>query len=225
VTTVLVATYAFVYYQFGVGNAALYSRSILYLSLLLLLVAGLATASVRRWLATLLSPRWAGGASFAAAGLVLVAVMLPSLALNLQSRYDEQYYRRIGDTEYDDFVWVRDNLCSGYERALTDPQFGRAFAAITGRYAYAAIPATAAPVRPVQVDEAKLVLRDGVPDADWLREHDVSIVYSTRGVENPELVKVHDRVYVLPESEVCAAERMHVTAQNRLVRAAPGPLR
>jgi len=214
VIAVLVASYAFLHYEFGVGNAALYSRSILYLSLLLLLIAGLATSRVRRWLATLLSPRWAGGASFAAAGLVLVAFMLPSLGLNLESRYDEQYYRRINDTEYEDFVWVRDNLCSGYERALMDPQFGRAFAAISGRYAYAAIPTTAAPVRPPKVDEAKLVLRDGVPDADWLREHGVSIVYSTRRVENSELVQVHSRVYVLPESEVCAAERMQVTAKN-----------
>ncbi len=219
VTTVLVASYTFLHYEFGVGNAALYSRSILYLSLLVLLIAGLATSGVRRWLATLLSPRWAGGASFAAAGLVLVAIMLPSLGLNLQSRYEEDYYRRIGDTEYEDFVWVRDNLCSGYERALTDPRFGRAFAAITGRHAYAAIPATAAPVRPPEVEEAKLVLRDGVPDADWLRERGVSIVYSTRRVENSELVQVHDRVYVLPGNEVCAAERMHVTAKSRPVRA------
>jgi hypothetical protein len=224
VITVLVASYAFLHYEFGVGNAALYSRSILYLSLLLLLIAGLATSRVRGWLATLLSPRWAGGASFAAAGLVLGAFMLPSLGLSLESRYDEQYYRRINDTEYEDFVWMRDNLCSGYERALMDPQFGRAFAAISGRYAYAAIPTTAAPVRPTQVDEAKLVLRDGVPDADWLREHGVSIVYSTRRVENPELVQVHDRVYVLPESEVCAAERMQVTAESGPVGASLSPL-
>jgi len=225
VIAVLVATYAFLHYQFGVGNAALYSRSILYLSLLLLLIAGLATSGVRRRLAKLLSPRWAGGASFAAAGLVFVAVMLPSLGLSLESRYEEQYYHRIGDTQYEDFVWMRDHLCTGYERALTEPQFGRAFAAITGRYAYAAVPTTAAPVRPAEVEEAKLVLRDGVPDADWLREHGVSIVYTTRRVENPELVQVHDRVYVLPEAEVCAAERMHVAAESGPVRASLEPLR
>jgi hypothetical protein len=218
VTTVLVASYTFLHYEFGVGNAALYSRGILYLSLLVLLIAALATSGVRRWLATLLSPGWAGGASFAAAGLVVGAIMLPSLGLNLQSRYEEDYYRRIGDTEYEDFVWVRDNLCSGYERALTDPQFGRAFAAITGRYAYAAIPTTAAPVRPPKVDEAKLVLRDGVPDADWLREHGVSIVYSMRPVENSELVQVHRRVYVLPEAEVCRPGGIQVAAES-----APAP--
>ncbi len=224
VTTVLVAAYAFLHYQFGVGNAALYSRSILYLSLLLLLIAGLATSDVRRWLAKVLSLRWAGGASFAAAGLVLVAVMLPSLGLSLESRYEEQYYHRIGDTQYEDFVWMRDHLCTGYERALTEPQFGRAFAAITGRHVYAAIPTTAAPVRPAEVDEAKLVLRDGVPDADWLRERGVSIVYTTRRVENPELVRVHDRVYVLPETEVCAAGTMHVAAKSEPVRASLDPL-
>jgi hypothetical protein len=224
VTTVIVAAYAFLHYQFGLGNAALYSRSILYLSLLLLLIAGLATAGVRRWLAKLLSPRWAGGASFAAAGLVLVAVVLPSLGLSLERRYEEQYYHRIGDTQYEDFVWMRDHLCTGYERALTDPQFGRAFAAITGRHAYAAIATTAAPVRPAEVDEAKEVLRDGVPDADWLRERGLSIVYTTRRLENPELVKVHDRVYVLPEAEVCAAETMQVAAESEPARADLDPL-
>jgi hypothetical protein len=203
VTTVLVSAYAFLHYEFGVGNAALYSRSILYLSLLLLLIAGLATAWVRRWLATLLSPRWVGAASLAAGGLVLATLMLPSLALNIEARYDETFYHRIGKTQYDDFVWISDNLCSGYGRALTDPKFGRPFAAISGRYAYAAIPATAAPVRPQRLDDARLVLREGVPDADWLRERGVSIVYSTGRVESPELVKVHDRVYVLPEAEVC----------------------
>jgi hypothetical protein len=220
VTTVLVATYAFLHYQFAVGNAALYSRSILYLSLLLLLIAGLATSQVRRWLGALLSPRWAGAASFAAAGLVLVAIMLPSLGLSLESRYDERYYRRIQDTQYEDFVWIHNHLCTGYERALTEPRFGRAFAAITGRYAYAAIPATAAPVSPPRLDEAKLVLQDGVPDADWLRERGLSIVYSTRGVENSELVQVHDRVYVLPETEVCTVERRPVAVRPRLSRPA-----
>jgi hypothetical protein len=218
VIAVLVAAYAFFYYEFGVGNAALYSRSILYLSLLLLLIAGLATSRIRRWLSGLLSPRWAGGASFAAAGLVLVGVMLPSAALNLESRYDEQYYHRIDDTQYEDFVWVRDNLCSGYERALMDPKFGRAFAAITGRYAYAAIPATAAPVRPVEVEEAKLVLQEGVPDANWLRVHGVSMVYSMKRLDNPELVQVHDRVYVLPEAEVCKPGGMQVAAESAPAR-------
>jgi hypothetical protein len=145
-------------------------------------------------------------ASFAAAGLVLGAVVLPSLALNVDARYDETFYHRIGETQYDDFVWIRDNLCSGYGRALTDPKFGRPFAAISGRYAYAAI-ATAAPVRPPRLDEARLVLEEDVPDADWLREHGVSIVYKTGDVESPELVKVHERVYVLPDSEVCAPTR------------------
>jgi hypothetical protein len=203
-TTVFVATYAYLHYQFGVGNAALYSRSVVYLSLLVLLIAGLATAGMRRWLTGLLSPRWASGASFAATGLVLAAVTLPSLALNVDARYDETFYHRIGETQYNDFVWMRDNLCLGYGRVLADPKFGRPFAAISGRYAYAAIPATAAPVRPQRLDEARLALKEGVPDADWLRERGVSIVYATGRIESPELVQVHDRVYVLPDAEVCA---------------------
>jgi hypothetical protein len=216
VITVLVAAYAFLHYESGVGNAAFYSRCVVYLSLLLLLIAGLATAWMRKWLAGLLTPRWADRASFAAAGLVLATVVLPSLALNVEARYDETFYHRIGQTQYDDFVWIRDNLCPGYGRALTDPKFGRPFAAISGRYAYAAIPATTAPVRPQRLDEARLVLKEGVPDADWLREHGVSIVYTTGRVESPELVQVHDRVYVLPNAEVCAPSEFTASVRSIL---------
>jgi hypothetical protein len=173
-TTVLVSAYAFLHYQFGLGNAALYSRSILYVSLLLLLIAALAAwVRTRRHCSSL----WIVGA----AGLA--TAMLPSVALNVDARYEESFYHRIGETQYDDFAWIRDNLCPGYGRALADPKFGRPFAAVSGRYAYAAIPATAAPVRPQRLDDAREALKEGVPDADWLRERGVSIVYTTGRVE------------------------------------------
>ena len=216
VATVLLATFVFVYYWFGVGSGVLYSRGVLYLSILLLLIAGVATSRIRTWIATWLSPRLAGGGALIAAGLVIGGLLAPSVALGLQSRYEEDYYRRINGEQYEGFTWVRDNLCAGYERALIDPTFGRAFAAITGRHVYAAIPLTVQPVRPPAVDEARETLRDGVPDAAWLRERGLSMVYSTRPVSNPELVQVRDRVYVLPSAEACTAEMMDVVAK-------PGP--
>ncbi len=139
-----------------------------------------------------------------AAGLVLVVLVLPSLGLGLQSRYEERYYRRIHETEYEDFVWMRENLCPEYERALMIPRFGRAFAAITGKYVYAPIPATSGLVKEPRVEEATQVLQDGGPDATWLRERGLSVVYSLKALEDPGLVAVHDRVYVLPPDEVCA---------------------
>jgi hypothetical protein len=212
VATLLATLFVFLYYCFRVGNWVLYSRGILYLSTLVLLIAGLATSRIRGWLAKALSFRWAGGAAFVATGLVAVGLLLPSVGLALQSRYDEDYYRRIGDSQYEDFVWIGDNLCQGYQRALLDPKFGTPFAAITGRHVYATIPLTAYPVRPPAVDEARQVLREGVPDAAWLREHGLSIVYSTRPLSNSELVQVHDRVYVLPSAEVCTGETGQVAA-------------
>ena len=212
VATLLAVLFVFLYYWFGVGSWVLYSRGILYLSILLLLIAGLAASRIRTWLAKALSPRWAGGAAFIATGLVVVGLLLPSLGLALQSRYDEDYYHRIDDNQYKDFVWIGDNLCRGYERALLDPKFGTPFAAITGRQVYATIPLTAYPVRPPAVDEARQVLREGVPDTAWLREHGVSIVYSTRPLSNEELVQVRDGVYVLPPAEVCTGETGHVAA-------------
>jgi hypothetical protein len=108
---------------------------------------------------------------------------------------------------------MRDHLCPGYERALTLPRFGRAFAAITGKYAYAPIPATSAPVQSPRVQEATQVLQEGLQDAVWLRERGMSIVYSQRPLQNPELVPVHDRVYVLPADEVCGADGREESVQ------------
>ena len=216
--TLLVTLFVFLYYCFGIGSWVLYSRGILYLSILVLLIAGLATARIRTWLTASLRPRWAGGAAFIATGLVAVSLLLPSVGLALRSQYDEDYYHRIDGNQYEDFVWVGDNLCRGYERALLDPKFGTPFAAITGRQVYATIPLTVYPVRPPAVDEARQVLRDGVPDAAWLREHGLSIVYSTRPLSNAELVQVHDRVYVLPAAEVCKGGTGNVAATLESLR-------
>jgi hypothetical protein len=205
VATALLAIFVFLYYSFRVGPEVMYSRSVLYLSMLVLLVAGLAASRIRGWFTAFLSPRWAGGASFIAAGLAIVFLLLPSLGLSLQSRYQEDYYHVINDKQYQDFVWIRDNLCPGYERALVLPKLGRPFAAITGKHAYVALPLTVLPVRSPLVEEANQVLQEGVPDAAWLRERGVSIVYSERPASNPELVRLRERVYVLPPGEICAA--------------------
>ena len=206
VITVLVGLYTFLHYEYGVGNAAIYSRFVLYLSMLVLLIAALATSRMRSWLATTFDRAGVRWAPLAAAVLVLPAFVVPSLALGLQSRYEERYYRRIHETEYEDFVWIRDNLCPGYQRALTLPRFGRAFAAITGRYAYAVVPSTAAPVTEPRVQEATRALQDDLADTAWLDERDVSIVYSQRPLQDPDLIAVRERVYVLPPDEVCAGD-------------------
>jgi hypothetical protein len=65
---------------------------------------------------------------------------------------------------------------------------------------------TVLPVRSPLVEEANQVLQEGVPDAAWLRERGVSIVYSERPTPNPELVRLRERVYVLPPGEICTAE-------------------
>ena len=205
VATTLVAIFVFLYYSYRVGPEIMYSRSVVYLSMLVLLVAGLAASRIRGWFTAFLSRSRVGGASFIAAGLVIVFLLLPSLGLSLESRYQEDYYHVVNDKQYQDFVWIRDNLCLGYDRALVLPKLGRPFAAITGKYAYVALPLTVLPVRSPLVEEANQVLHEGVPDAAWLRERGVSIVYSERPASNPELVQVHDRVYVLPTGEVCAA--------------------
>lgn len=215
VETAVVAAVVFTYYVYGVGWEVIYSRGLLFLILLVLLLAGLATWRIRRWLAALLRPRWPRGASIAAAVAVVVALMAPSLWLALGSRHGERYYRVVDASEYQDFLWIRDNLClEGF--ALVDPTLGRAFAAVTGRQVYAALPLSPAPVRWPEVEEVRRILQEGVVDADWLRERGVSLVYMERPARSPELVQLRERVYVLPPVEVCGPERPQAVSSGAL---------
>jgi hypothetical protein len=202
--TVLVATAVFLFHAYRIGPEVMYSRGILYLSLLMLLIAGLATGRLRRWLAKGLRPVWPDGAPFAAAGLIAIALLLPSLWLSVQSRYEEDYNQAVDQGEYQDFVWIRENLCLD-GLTLINPTLGRPFAAVTGKQVYAPLRLSVAPVIWPEVEEARRVLQDGVPDASWLRERGVSIVYSETPVRSPDLVQVRERVYVLPPAEVCPA--------------------
>jgi hypothetical protein len=200
-----VALFVAFYYATRMGPEVIYSRGVVWLSLVMLLVAALGTYHLRRFIALRIGRSWGAGAPAFAAALVALAVLVPSAAFNLENRHEEVYYHLLNEERYEDFVWIRDNVCSKGELALVQPHLGRPFAAITGTRVYAPLPLAVSTVPPADVTEAKRVLQAGVPDGRWLRDRGVGIVYNERRTESPDLLEVHDDVYVLALGSGCAS--------------------
>ena len=70
-----------------------------------------------------------------------------------------------------------------------------AFVAVTGKYVYTRIEATAT----AKDEEATNFLEGGCADTAFLNENGISIVYNRGSCSNPDLVEVRKNVYLLRE--------------------------
>jgi hypothetical protein len=182
-------------YSLHYGIAMMYFRGLQYMMLMLGIVAGAGLVWVRRiklparlstWLRTPLLNRHIGNI------LCVTAVGL-TLAIAIPARQSIPYYRMIDSEDYAAFLWIKDNVSSEYDRAILDPWKGTAFTAITGKYIYVRI-------GEYPTDEALKAynfLDSGAKDTDFLRQQGISIVYSRSPVDNPDLIKVRENVYLL----------------------------
>ena len=108
-------------------------------------------------------------------------------------RQDTPYYHMIDEEDYEAFVWIKDNVGKGYSIAILYPWKATAFTAITGKNIYSRIHNY-----PTERDKkAKAFLDDGCTDTNFLRKNGVSIVYSQKECDNPDLVEVRENVYLL----------------------------
>jgi len=123
-------------------------------------------------------------------GLILVGV---TLAIAIPDHQNTPYYHMIDKQDYDAFVWIRDNVHGSYQKAILDPWKATAFTAITGKKVFTRIHAF-----PVSRDnEAYKFLENGSRDSAFLKENDISIVYSRLPCYNPDLIELRENVYLL----------------------------
>ena len=122
--------------------------------------------------------------------LALVAI---TLVVCLPVRHDIPYYHMIDDADYNDYVWIRDNIGDEYKKAILDPWKGTPFTAITGKNIYTRIHSF-----PLPMDiEAREFIEDGCTDTAFLRENEISIVHTRKSCDNPDLTPVRKDVYLL----------------------------
>lgn len=197
------------FFTFHYGVPIMYERGLMYMMLMISIVAGAGLAGVKNlrlptrvntWLRVPLITRNVG--RFLC--LVLVVIIL---IISIPDRLDTPYYHMIDSEDYQAFVWIKDNINEGYDKAILDPWKATAFTAITGKQVFTRIHAY-----PIAKDnKAYDFLSSGSTDTIFLRGNRISIIY-TRVYEggpkgnveyssdNPDLVAVAKNVYLLKET-------------------------
>jgi len=183
------------YYTFHYGETILYGRGILYMMLVLGVIAGYGLMRVRTLsLPENLVARLKPAFLTRRAGVILCLVLIGlTLATSIPLRHNIPYYYMIDEADYEAFLWIRDNVGDEYEKAILDPWKATPFTAVTVKQVYTKIH-----MGPTDVDfQVYGFLEDGCTDTSFLRENDISIVYTTLECTNPDLVEVRENVYLL----------------------------
>ena len=108
----------------------------------------------------------------------------------------------IDETDYEAFVWIKNNIDTGHQKAVLDPWKATAFTAITEKYVYTRIHTSPQPID----NQAYEFLRGGCNDTSFLLENEISIVYTRINnvvftPDNPDLVEIRENVYLInPEA-------------------------
>ena len=116
----------------------------------------------------------------------------------IPERQNTPYYYMIDQTDYEAFIWIRDNVDSSYQIAILDPWKATAFTALTEKYVYTRIH-----VNPTSKDQQAFeFLEGGSNDTDFLLENGISIVYTRvydgeYTPDNPDLVEIRKNVFLL----------------------------
>ena len=123
----------------------------------------------------------------------IAVILIVSTSLHIQA----DYYHIVSNEEYDDFVWISENLNGTYGKAILDPWKAISFRAITGKSVYYSVPQGPSYGHETKMRQAVDFLDNDCADTSFLIRNNITIVYTNGPCSNPELVKVHERVYVL----------------------------
>ncbi|MFO8101145.1 MAG: hypothetical protein R6U37_03110 [Dehalococcoidia bacterium] len=181
--------------QFDYGMGILYLRGLMYTMLVMAIIGGCGLAALKGFrLPAFLTGRIKPAFLARNAGNVLcLAVIAATFTLAIPDRQDEDFYHKIDDDDYQAFVWVEKNLGKQFAKAIVDPSQAVAFIAITGKEVYSKIGVT----NDAHARKAHRFLSSGCTDTEFLKKNGISIVYTWRKCENPDLTERWEDVYVL----------------------------
>jgi hypothetical protein len=183
------------FFTFHYGVPIMYERGLTYMMLMVGIMAGAGLMAVKSLrLPDWLTPKTGGRIMIRFLGwffcLVLVGI---TLFIAIPDRQNIPCYHMINDEEYQVFVWIKDNVGEEYGKAILDPWKATPFVAITGKKVYTRIHAYPTP----SDEEASKFLSQGCSDTAFLKENDISIIYTTGKCHNSDLTKVRENVYLL----------------------------
>jgi hypothetical protein len=186
-----------IFYTLHYGQLFVYERGLMIAMLVMSIIAGAGLA----WVKNLKVPAGIGvrlkmPLFMRNVGYFLCVILVGlTLYIAIPARQNIPYYHMINDDDYQAFVWIKDNIDEGYQKAVLEPIKGVAFTAITGKYAYARTYGTPTP----NSGQATKFLEEGCADTAFLRENGITIIYTTGECNNPDLREVRDDIYILEE--------------------------
>ena len=172
-----------------------YDRSFMYLFLLAGIIAGFALKRLRLWLFGFLA-RFTRKA-FLLSLLVALTLVIAAGSLSVRSRLEVPYYHLITESQYDDCLWIRENLDSSYQKAVVNPLIATAFSPLTGKSVYASNAAQFFSAS--RIEEVQKFFAGNASDTSWLIERGIDIVYTDLPVNNPDLEELRDGIYIVPK--------------------------
>ncbi len=126
------------------------------------------------------------------------AIIVPIiLVFSIYSSATTPYYKIIDEQEYDDFIWIRDNLNASYDRAILDPWKAIAFSPITQKYVHYQIPQGPDADFQAHCSEIEEFFEGNCSDTEFLITYGITIVYTHSPVINEDLTEVHPDIYIL----------------------------
>jgi hypothetical protein len=139
--------------------------------------------------------------------LIVLFTVVPSFSAHLDKErysYILYYYRVIDDRDYDAFKWIEENVNDSYDRGIVDVDVnnpssprswrGIAFTPITGKYTYSRLhPGSGVS----NWDKTRDFFLKNGNDTQFLIENKISIVYSNRHIDNPDLDPKGKGIYLL----------------------------
>lgn len=189
------------FFTFHYGIELLYLRGLLFSMLIMSIIAGAGLMILRKF-----EIPWFTRPSFhlrttiiKVTGISLCIITIAATMIVLiPERQNAPYYHMIDKTDYEAFIWIRDNVDASHQKAILDPWKATAFTALTEKYVYTRIL-----INPTDISQkAYEFLEGGSKDTAFLVENGISIVYTRiNNVEftpdNPDLVEIRENVFLL----------------------------
>lgn len=183
------------------GLVMLYLRGLIFLIVIMSILAGGGLKYIRTFNLPRLTGKTIRTGFSAVAVLAGVGLMVATLMVVIPDRLETPYYHTIDRIDYENFLWIRDNLDPSLQRVMLDPWKATAFAALTQRTVYTRTHDSAGDK---EIDVYDRFNTDNV-DTEFLISTGIGIIYTRIGsnaedatvqLTNPDLVEVRPNIYI-----------------------------
>ena len=191
------------YDKLGYGFPIIYDRSFLYLFIPVSLIAAYALSEIKIYIKELKENKKFKHYKKQLKHLkkiLPISISIVILIIGTNAHANTYYYEMINEDEYQDFIWIRDNIDKyrdenhSYDRAAIDPFKASPFSAITGLYI---VSSNMHPTYSLKSSEKfKDFIKNECIDTNFLERYDISIIYGN--CNNSNLTKIHNKVYLYP---------------------------